>query len=1142
MSGLPRDRAVLAQRSAADPGRSVWVSANAGTGKTTVLTNRMIRLLLAGVSPARIVCLTYTRAAAAEMANRLMQRLGSWTAMPEAELRAALVALTGEPPEPETIAQARKLFASVLDTPGGLRIDTLHGFCQGLLRRFPLEAGVAPHFATLEDAAGVAQEVREAILARGIAEGASPLGQALALIAELADEMPFASLMADLGGRRLRMADLAAVSDHGALLDAARSLLAQAADAGDPEGILAAAVAEGAFPRARLRDAVQALLLGGKTDEDKANAIAAFLAAAEGQRLGAFDAYCLAYLTAEGAPRASLATKPVLKKHDWLEDVLAGERDRVLAVREAHAKATALRATAALLRLALDELAAYGAAKGRLSALDFDDLIRGARDLLERPGIAPWVLYKLDGLEHVLIDEAQDTSPAQWRLVEALTGEFFAGSGANTGRRSIFAVGDLKQSIFSFQGADPDAFAASADRLAARARAAETAFIEQPLHVSFRSAPVILDLVDRVFAPAEMRAGLGREAVAHQAAREGQAGLVELWPPEGPRKEDADEEPDAAASGFEAPTRQERQDDPCERLALRIARRIRRWLDTGEILHARGRAVRPGDIMILLRRRDPFGPAIVRALKGLAVPVAGSDRLVLTSHLAVMDLLALARAVLLPQDDLNLATVLKGPLIGWDDEALFALAHERGPDRLWTVLRARASGDGAAPDLVRAHGILAEVMALADRVPPFEFFSHVLGPMCGRARLAGRLGPEAIDAIDEFLAQALAFEREGVPSLQSFVHWIARNEPEAKRDMERGRDEVRVLTVHASKGLEAPIVILPDTCAVPTIAGALVWPPDGPPLWAPGVAKQIPPLVALRDAAKAAREAEQRRLLYVALTRAEDRLYIAGFHGRRQPDAQSWYRLVEPAFAEAEQVVDEDGQVVRRFAHQQVGPPQHRPEPPARTAAVDDLPAFARRPAPPPPDEHWLAPSQAAAASPLGQAGALRWQRGRLIHRLLQTLPDLEPGARDPAARRWLAEPGHGLEAAAQDEIAGETLALLRDPQTADLFGPGSRAEVPLCGRIDGRFVTGQVDRLRVAADGIQVIDFKTSRPPPLDVVKVDPAYILQMALYRALLQAIHPGRPVRAGLIWTFGPRLMWLPDALMERALAASREPPGG
>ncbi|MCY4549104.1 MAG: double-strand break repair helicase AddA [Defluviicoccus sp.] len=1122
------------QAVASRPAVSAWVDASAGTGKTKVLADRVLRLLLAGTPPERILALTFTRAAAAEMANRVFAALGDWSTLSDGALEDVLGDLLEGPPDAAIMARARALFLEVLDAPGGMKIQTIHAFCQSVLGRFPLEARVDPHFRVMDERTQgeTLRRARDAAIADASRAPDSPLARAFAIVAGRGGESRFDELMAALSRERGRIEALAARALPG--IEAATQRFFGLDPAETEETILAAACAEEAFDRDALEGAATVLLTGRTTDRKAGAAIAAWLEdpAATQQ---AFADYATAFLTQAGSIRKNLPTRDVAQAAPEAADAWRAEAGRVLAVRQRLLAAATAIESAALARIGATLLAAYRADKTRRGRLDYDDLIAGVQELVEDRA-ALWVLYKLDGgIDHVLIDEAQDTNPRQWAVVRALAADFFAGESAHEAPRTVFAVGDPKQSIYSFQGVEAGAFAAMREDFRRRAGDSGAGWEGVALGRSFRSTEVVLRAVDAVFADPDSRRGLGERPVSHAAGRAGQAGSVVLLPPARP-SDPVDDDP------WQPAIRPFVQQSSAYRLAEALAATIARWLKDGERLGSRGRAMRAGDIMVLVRHRGAFVDHLVRALKQRAVGVAGIDRLVLSTQLAAMDLLALAEAALMVDDDLTLAAVLKGPLIGLDEEALFDLAHGRDGVPLHAAL-ARRAGE---PRFEPAWEVLRAVLAMADFVPPFEFFSRILGPMGGRERIVARLGPDAEDPIDEFLGLALDYEREHSPSLQGFVAWFRGARAEVKRDLEQAeRDEVRVLTVHGAKGLQAPVVVLADRMQAPTERDPVLWSDTAPPIlvWKRRREARDPVSESLAAAERERGEEEYRRLLYVAMTRAEDRLYVAGYTQRDAVPDDCWYAMVERALgpiAEAREIAleaPEEGIVVAGpglvLETPQTAPPDRIAETRPAAAEAGSLPGWALRAAPAEPaDGPALAPSRldqdATPARSPGGDGAVR--RGRIVHDILRRISAPPPGELGPAIEAYLARPALALAPAERRGIAGEIAALLARPDIAAFFAPGSRAEVPVVGRVGGRAYSGYIDRLAVEDETVRLVEFKTDRDPPAAPEGIPRPYLRQIAAYRALLAGIYPDRRIACTLIWTARPAAMAVPDALID------------
>jgi ATP-dependent helicase/nuclease subunit A len=1120
---MRRDASMIAS----DPDISAWVAANAGAGKTYTLANRVARLLLADASPQKILCLTFTKAAAAEMQERLFRQLGEWAMLPDEDLRHRIVAIGGD--AHTDLAKARRLFAAALETPGGLKVLTLHAFCQILLSRFPLEAKIPPAFDVLDDQ--TAQEMiaqsRQRVLERA-GSGEAPLAAAVAKLVTETNEATLNGLLeAAVGGDRRKLDRyFARVKDFAAAVRDQHDL----ADDEDEDRVATGFCSKLAEEIDQLRAAQSWLASGGKTDGEIAGHLAATLA-----DLGnGFAVVGRALLTGAGEPRKRLATKALADARPDLLHYLITLQERYCAAAERRKAARAAALTEAALTV-IDEMRDdYYLAKRLRGVLDYDDLIVETRNLLTRRGAAQWVLYKLDGgIDHVLIDEAQDTSPEQWEIVKKLTEEFFVGLGRERGQlRTIFAVGDEKQSIFSFQGADPSQFDINRRHFAEVIAGAEQYLQEVPLTTSRRSAPEILSFVDTVFESEQARTGLtvSGGAITHQAHRETAKGGVEFWPALVPED---DEEVD-----YYAPVDRVQQESPVARLAMQVAGKIAGWLNSGARLPGHDRPIQPRDIMILLPRRQPFGGEVIRHLKRLRVPVAGADRVRLTEQIAAMDLMTLGRFVLQWEDDLNLAALLRSPFCGLGEEELFSLAHDRRGD-LWSALVAR-QGEFAA-----AHTFLSAMLERADYAPPFEFYSHALTALGGREKLLARLGQESADAIEEFLSLTLTHEQSHSPSLEGFLDWLQRGEIEIKRDMERGRNEVRVMTVHGAKGLEADIVILPDTTSLPeppSRKGHLLYHGDG--VLFPLSDADAPDIV---KRAKAEAEAEtlreHRRLFYVALTRARDRLYICGFENKKGVKQGSWYELARAAAEKlGVKVTRGDGEITAIGTLDEDAGAIEKAASPKST-----LPAWIATPAPSEPaSPRLIRPSEAAGIEPptFSPRGNSRFRRGLVVHALLARLPEIASERRHALALRYAQ--AQGVKDA--EALVRETLAVLNDPAFANVFAPGSQAEAGLVAELPelgkGARVNGRIDRLAVTESRVLILDFKTNRPAPLSEAEVPKVYLAQMALYRAAAAKIFPGRRVVCGLVFTDGPRLLQLSDRVLDaeiKDMAARLDPPG-
>jgi ATP-dependent helicase/nuclease subunit A len=1120
-----------AQRIAADPGASVFVTANAGSGKTKVLVDRIARLLLLpNARPSAFLCITYTKAAAAEMQRRLFERLGGWCVADDAKLAAELEKLGV--PEAD-LGHARSLFAQALETPGGLRIQTIHAFCERLLARFPLEAGVPPGF-------DIADEARAAAL----------LGQARADAALSTDDVAdaFRRFATRLYGDHLDgFMDRLALrrADFHRYVSGRNLVLVVEPEIKDRHGVRQSAESLTRDFVARqnwgaLREAAAALETGSAKDQDAAERLRAVLDCMNASDRTTLTA-CFAFaLTGDGNLRASFATAKIKKDFPTVDALLQRFAEDAAETRtKLNAIERAEDATAALtLAMKLDQ--AYEQAKHRSGALDFDDLIAHAKALLQRSEAAPWVLYKLDGgIDHILIDEGQDTSPTQWDLIGPLQDEFFSDIGARVRRRTIFAVGDPKQSIYAFQGADPRRFATERQQLEKRARKAKQTFAAPDLLTSFRSSPEILRAVDALFADKPLVAGVPgkHDIVEHIASRAKEPGIVEVWPL-------AMRPVVQPAVAWDAPMDVETGVTVHAQLAKAIAKRVKGMIDAREAVWDKGaqRALEPGDVLALVRTRGAMFRELIKAFKRAGLPVAGADRMVLRDELAVEDCLALMRVALDPADDLALACVLKGPWVGLDDDDadIFPLAY--GRERYETLMQRLMANteEKYAP----ARAFVSELIARAG-ADPFAFLSWALETpqiegQTGWQRVFVRLGPETRDPLEELLQRALKTNAGVAPSLQRFLYDIEIDAGQVKRELEAETGSVRVMTVHGAKGLEAPLVILPDT------TGPAQDKPDDGLMFD----EKLGPYVSFRtkddDAAVAAARADHEermmgehwRLLYVAMTRARDRLIVCGTqHGTSKAGEteESWRFAVQEGLRKlgAAPIETPCGEGLRLG---QSATADVRVIPEAQRAP---LPAWAHAPAPGAAPRELATPSRItridpALFSPRGD-GQQRFRRGRMIHGLLERLPEIAPARRADAAKEWLQR--QGIEAAEAELYAREALDVINDPRFTAVFSPTSRAEAPIVGMAAGKAVSGIVDRLAVDGDRVLVLDFKTDRPAPKDAAEAPDQYVLQLALYREVLRQIFPGKAVSCALLWTEAPHLMELPDSRLDAVFETFR-----
>lgn len=1148
----------ILQRQASDPDSSIWVSASAGTGKTKVLTDRVLRLLLPrsddrpGTPAHKILCLTFTKAAANEMALRIQNMLGRWAIMEEADLHASLESLLGHSATDLQYDSARRLFAENIDSAGSLRVMTTHSFCQSVLGRFPLEAGLSPYSEVLDDVRSLsllkdAQSDVLRLLQDDEVAGSMDADAVNNLLSEL-EESRFLSLIMQVSSERNQLAQL--LDRYGSVENfyAAICSFYKIEQGLTPNSLIERACL--CPDEDNLRSVAEIMLQDkGKTAPRFGAIILQWLNAAQHDRVNLFDSYQSVFLKVDGELRiASFPTKFVKEANPNSEAILRQESERLAEFLDIEKRVRSATLTRDLLLVGSRILGRYAALKHAQGVLDFDDLVIRTLELLQNQ--SDWVMYKLDeGLDHILVDEAQDTNPEQWGIVRALCTEFFTGLGARDDIvRTSFTVGDVKQSIYSFQRAAPAEFKRVQYILDQKIKDSGHQNQLVALETSFRTTQSVLNIVDRVFSFEDLNKCIGGGEINHVSYRKGQAGLVELWPL-------FESEKKVASDPWHIPTQIIEHESASVQLAGRIAENIRNWMDRNEVLESYSRVIEPGDIMILVKSRNAFVENLMRALKQRKIPVAGSDRMVLNEQLVVQDLIAMARFCLLPEDDLALAEVLKSPFIGFDEDELFSLSYNRSAG-LWNELcnfdNSRLEAfDGSSHVLAEdkrnaARMYLAELIGRVRQMGVYEYFNYLLTQVCpnddcsGLNALRRRLGSDVLDPLQEFLNEALKFSHDSLDHMQLFIEHHNKSETQIKREMDEGGNCVRIMTVHGSKGLQSPIVILPDTIlsAAAKKPGRLIW-PDKTGLDFPlySMRKEDDPKYYsdIYQKCEMLDHEEYFRLLYVAMTRAEERLYVAGHVGTKGAKDHSWYHYIKRAM-ESDSTCDVSDYGVLRVMNEQTARPDKKSKHTDRMQYDAEAPDWLRDQAPKEPlPPRPLVPSRPSldeseiSLSPLVSGNEKRFKRGNITHKLLQFLPDIAISSRENAAHKFVQKHAGDLSEMLRINIVEEVLKVLCDAQYAPFFAEGSLAEVPVTGLMDdGRIVSGQIDRLVVTQDTVWILDYKSNRPPPKRAQDVQAVYKKQLIAYRDSLAKIYLDRTIHCALLWTDGPKFMIMDDYL--------------
>jgi ATP-dependent helicase/nuclease subunit A len=1141
------------QARASDPTMNIWVNASAGTGKTKVLTDRVLRLLLPkthkddGVDPTNILCLTFTKAGANEMISRIMGVLSDWAVCSENKLSKELEKLLQEPPSIHQRDRARRLFALVIDMPNGLNITTIHGFCQSLLGRFTMEAGLPPSFKIMDDdetrhliGQTISSLIHKATIDKTIAGMLNQI-----IMAKNGDQM--IKIFENILNQRHK---LKATFDHHDGLDNLVNHIQKILDVAnynDSNDVFTSFFHHDHIPQNDAFFLCDFFTNGTDKQAEAAQHIYNFYHADKRDRFKIYPKYKEFFLTKKNTIRAlpkKIDDPRAIQIFNTMADYVLEYEDHVSSL-------MIFEYTKTLLFLSVFILDEFERLKTERQGLDYNDLIDKTVTLL-RSSMRAWILYKLDyKIHHIMVDESQDTNPQQWEIIQCLCEDFTSGFSTHDGdiAKTLFVVGDGKQSIFSFQGADAKGYGEVKIKMTDQFQSSQNLFDVIPMNTSFRSTEAVLHVVDTIFQSEDMKASLTSDPNAyhnHTAYRLEQHGRVELWPLcKTPKKEEHESWP--------MPVEIKNNQDAQYALAKTVAKQIHEWISRQEILPSKNRAIEAQDIMILVRRRTSFVDQLIRCLKDYNIPVSGADRLVISSHIAVKDIVAVLNFALMPDDDLNLACVLKSPLIGWKDEDIEELCYSR-KGTLWAEIK--KNNCHAVTDYLSN---LIQSLSGENAFTACSFILNTQTPShdyTGWQAMTKRLGQDCLDPLQELLNMALEYDyKNPAIGIQGFVHFIENNTKDIKREMDHTENMVRIMTVHASKGLQAPIVFLPDTTSLPQSYldsdQGFFWIDSYTPLWSPSATIFNQYLSDYQKEHQKKIEDEYQRLLYVALTRAEDRLIVCGSLNRTQSDCSdlSWYQSVKNGLLKTDYVevkwekdleymVDDNPSAIIYETHRQSSLETSHKD--TKLSENYDCPTWIRKSISMTPDHkntQTIRPSyidrdDTAVLSPLANIDdSYRFRRGNLTHDLLQYLPQYNVEERHELGQLYLEKQASDLPPDIRNNILSEVMTIITDETFKPFFSKGSMAEVPVSGKIekpDGSydFISGQIDRLYVDGDHVWIVDYKSNRPSPRNTNDIPRQYKKQLSAYKSLIEQIYPKHHVKCALLWTDGPHMMEVVD----------------
>ncbi len=1066
--------ALLMRSNAINPNFSVWVNASAGTGKTKILIDRVLRLLLE--NKRNILCLTFTNAAANEMENRIHSILSKWAICSDSVLAADLEQLDffpmssqcvtlGSRKNKDYLTRARRLFSELENL--GLTIQTIHAFCYKLISSFPIEAGIAPN-CTLSECKELHSIIFNKVLHNETVQ------DDINLIATEIDENKLRDLLYTLCVKRSASAnDSKYIKDKLSAPDEIHDLQSETIE--------------------HVERLAEILSEGSKRDQSYSEILYSTVIPAGIQKKRTsvtrwndtkVENLAKVFLKSESHEKksiSSIATKSILEKFKDAEQIIESVQNVVFThIRDMNSYQIFKR-TSSLLGVFKVYIDLYNSEKSKNALLDYNDIINLATNLLSNPNYKDWILFNLDQkIDHILVDEAQDNSISQWKIITNLCDEFFAG---NDEKRTLFVVGDVKQSIYRFQGANPHLFNYMQQYFHTKTGGRD--WISCQLEKSFRSTPEVLMLVDRIFNNFRAEISFNDNEIKHVPHRENDQGYIEIWPAL-PRRKEKEQQ------ALQIPlTCRENYIIADRLLAQTIANRIHNWLNEGRILVAKDRHIEPRDIMILVRQRNVLVDYIISELKKANVPVVGRDYFRIMDYIAVQDLIALAEFLLLQANDLALANALKSPLFNFTEDDLFNIAYDRKEHSLWERIQDYS---------VVIYSELNYLINLSRIESPLALFTHIL--RTGKKKFAARLGLECFEVLDEFMNLVLQFEN---PSLQAFVQWIKENNPEIKNDMQSERNAVRIMTIHKSKGLQAPIVFLVDTNTVPRNSESIIFDGTEVPFWCGknnnAYCDQVKREKKLED------YNEYLRLLYVALTRAEDELYILS---KEPVQKGSWYDLITK-YGEPYEKKQRDLQPIFKEKVEVLCVNANYPYI-YKKRDYFDVPVISL----PPALAHSSVSSQRVTLESSEKEGAewipvsATWMtdgyaRGLIIHSILQYMPKIEKERRKNWVRKYLDNISED-----KDEIYSKILAF--NEKYGYLFDLEGKSEITLSGTIDGKSVLVRLDRLCITQDKAIIIDYKSHRNVSVSLLN---EIKKQMLIYKTLVQEIYPNKQVECVVIW---------------------------
>ena len=1113
------------------PITSSWVSANAGSGKTFNLINRVVRLLISGVAPSKILCITFTNSAAEEMKVRLLDRLAEWVTMESNELLFHIESLletkfTDGESRKLILLKARQLFAEVLEEQSSLRISTIHSLCETILRHFSVETGIPFDFKIINEI------------------------EQRALIEELLQEFAVESNQAFINiNKIIKPSSEAALTDFTLeIISDQERLIKEDFFEYFPE--FTEAVSEGEINNSNsqklrskisskvLKTLIEAFSTGGNESQIHGKMIEDSYSS---EQENFFEVMEKVFLTLEKKPRdhKRFPDKKVLEKYPQIISTIKKITDLILDIRRDCQTKDLYLKTKKVKDFGKEVVSKYEKKKLEKNSLDFYDLLKKVKDLLCKDGMMSWVNFKIDAtLNHLLVDECQDVSPIQWEIINRIAGEFFDNWAAVQESKSIFIVGDEKQTIYSFQGADPLTFTKVKSFYSKKLKSVGSNLIDLDLNKSYRSSPLILNYINKVFSDPN---SLGVKVVKPHQGTKSLPGRVEIWPI------DQKQKTIISPKVWWESVSETNSSDSKEIFAERLAKEIRvilaeKFIPDENSDCIKFRKVMPNDIMILFRSRSPLYYEIIEQLNRQHLPTQGADRIILNNDISIKDIISLLKFLDNPLDDLSLAEALKSPFFNISEAKLFEFAYNR-EESLWLSFLNNSSESDIITEI-------SNLLSQVDTLTTYELLEMILVENSGMEKLINRLGSEVYETVEAFLGYVSEFEDNNISSLASFLNWFSKNKLEIKRPPNKEGRQIKVMTIHASKGQESPIVILPDTLnhSIKMTQSKLVKSKNSI-FFKQEKLERCQKISEIERANLVENEFEENRLLYVALSRTKYWLIISA-NGKTLEE--SWYQKCLLAY---EQMSSEEFTVSNEVSgqkmvleynwHRESNKANHTIDPVIENINMGvklkeiDVNKV---------EKEKLSPTSLKKIYPKPYSRTERINesldknmsliRGNLIHSLFEKLSKVENSKRQIVAKNIAKIHFPELKENYVESAIAETLSVMRAKENKRFFSREARFEITIMGALEGiGKINGKIDCLLINDKEIEIVDFKTDRNPPKSVSEVSAAYIMQLGIYSSLIQRSFPDLPIFSYILWTKSNSIMPISRSTQKKYLAIYR-----